>query len=154
MLTMPEERMPEENIREIMKQVNANQPPCVDTLGKGRMVDLNTVEQSVTMEFTSGDEHCHSGNIVQGGFVAGMLDNAMSVAVILSGEQLFSPATLELKVTYLKPASQGINTAKGWIVRMGKSIVFLEAELHNKQGALIAKASSTAQLLVKSKILA
>ena len=147
MLTMSKERM-----LEIMKQVNANQPPCVDTLGKGRMIDLDTSEQSVTMEFTSADEHCHSGNIVQGGFVAGMLDNAMSVAVLLAGEQLFSPATLELKVTYLKPASQGINIAKGWIVRMGKSIVFLEAELHNGQGELIAKASSTARLLLKSKV--
>jgi acyl-CoA thioesterase len=56
-------------------------------------------------------------------------------------------------VTYLKPASQGVNTAKGWIVRMGKSVAFLEADLHNAKGELIAKASSTARLVLKSKLM-
>ena len=151
---MSEEKAPKEKVsEEVIAQINANQPPCIDTLGKGQVIDVDFAEHSVTVAFTNGDEHCHSGSIVQGGFVAGMLDNAMAVAVIISGEELYSPATLELKVTYFKPASQGVNIAKGWIVRMGKSIAFLEAELHNSDGELLAKASSTARLILKSKIM-
>lgn len=137
------------NKQEKLAELNANRPPCVATLGQGRITDFDSEQQSVTVEFTSGDEHCHSGNVVQGGFIAGMLDNAMSIAVMIECDQKFTPATLELKVTFLKSGTQGKNIAKGWIVRMGRTIVFIEGELHNEKGELLAKASSTARLLSK-----
>ena len=135
--------------QEILAQMNANLPPCVATLGNGKVIRADLEKKLVEVEFTNGDEHCHSGNIIQGGFIAGMIDNAMSVAVITEGKHLISPATLELKVTYLKSGSQGINRATGWIIKMGRSVAFLEGELHNEAGELLAKASSTARLIAR-----
>ncbi len=136
---------------EVMAQINDNRPPCAISLGGAELVELDRKRQRVVMEFTNTDEHCHSGSIVQGGFVAGMLDNAMSVSVVIATGRELNPASLEIKVTYLKPATQGTNRATGWITHMGRSIAFLEGELHNEQGELLAKASSTARLVPASK---
>jgi len=136
---------------EMMTQINENRPPCAVTLGGATLVKIDREAQKVEIEFTNTDEHCHSGSIVQGGFIAGMLDNAMSVAVIIATGRELNPASLEIKVTFLKSVSQGKNRATGWITRMGRSIAFLEGELHNEQGELLAKASSTAMLVPSTK---
>ena len=132
---------------ELIAETNANLPPCTVTLGNARIIDVDFEAEKVTIEFTNTDEHTHSGHIVQGGFVAGMIDNAMSMAVIMILKREYTPATLELKVSYYKSASQGINRAVGWIVKRGRSVAFLEGELYNEAGELLAKATSTARLL-------
>ena len=135
------------NKLEIMERFNASPQPCIITLGNGRMIDAHPENFRITIEFTSTDEHCHSGRIVQGGFVAGMLDNAMSVAAMCSADFEEAPATLELKTTYIKSASQGINRASGWVVKRGRDVVFLEGELRNADGDLLATATSTALMV-------
>ena len=99
------------------------------------------------MDFESTAAHCHSGHVVQGGFVAGMLDSAMSMAVMAQSGFTRAPATLELKVSYLKGTTLGVNRAIGWVVQMGKTVAFVEGELYNAGGELLAKASSSARLV-------
>ena len=99
------------------------------------------------MDFVSTEAHCHSGFVVQGGFVAGMLDSAMSMAVLAHTDCELSPASLELKVSYLKTTTKGINRAVGWVVQAGKTIAFVEGELYNEAGELLARASSSARLV-------
>ncbi len=135
-----------------MAHINANPPPCIVTLGHGKLKAIDRAAGRATMEFTNTDAHCHSGHVVQGGFIAGMLDSAMSISVICCSLWQFSPASLEIKVSYLKPATQGINHATGRIVQMGKSVAFLEGELRNENQELIATASSSARLIPFSGI--
>ena len=56
-------------------------------------------------------------------------------------------ATLEIKVSYLEVTRQGELFARGTIVRNGKTITFLEAELRDADGKLLATASSTARVI-------
>jgi uncharacterized protein (TIGR00369 family) len=86
--------------------------------------------------------------VVQGGFVAAMLDAAMSHAVFTNIENVVALPTLELKVSYLAASLAGSFTAKGKIIRAGKSIVFLEGQLFDEQGELTATASSTAKVIL------
>lgn len=58
-----------------------------------------------------------------------------------------APASLELKVSYLKGTTIGRNTAIGWVMQSGKTVAFVEGELYNAEGLLLAKASSTARLV-------
>lgn len=121
--------------------------PCTVSLGGAGVADYDPSTGRVTIEFESTVEHCHSGHIVQGGFVAGMLDSAMSMAVMAQSDFTRAPATLELKVTYLKGTTLGRNTAVGWAVQTGKTVVFVEGELYNAAGELLAKASSSARMV-------
>jgi uncharacterized protein (TIGR00369 family) len=127
--------------------MNANRQPCMDTLGDGEIVEMNLEKGFVAINFTAHERHCHSGNIVQGGFITGWLDSAMSLAVISKTERTMSPATLEIKTSFLKSANPGVCRAEGWIERIGRSIVFMEAQLFDAAGEIIAKGSSTARLI-------
>ena len=83
--------------------------------------------------------------------MTGWLDASMAFAVMARlKEQADSIwlATLELKVSFLSAARQGSEVvARGRIVKQGRSVVFLEAELRDESGQLIATSSSTAKLV-------
>ena len=53
-------------------------------------------------------------------------------------------ASLELKTSFFSPAYPGQLFAEGRCIKMGKSSCFLEAELTNEDGKLLAKLTSTA----------
>ena len=127
--------------------LNLNRPACLLTLD-GRVESMNPQEKSAVMSFTIPLDFCHSGNVVQGGFVAAMLDAAMSHAVFTHIDNVVALPTLELKVSYLAASLAGSFSAKGKIIRAGKSIVFLEGELFNERGELTATASSTAKVIL------
>jgi uncharacterized protein (TIGR00369 family) len=84
---------------------------------------------------------------VQGGFLAAMLDDTMGpalAATLADGE--FAP-TLELKVSFLRPAAPGRITGTGRVVHRGGSIAFLAGELRNEAGEVLATASATARVI-------
>ena len=132
---------------EKINQLNDHRPPCLDSLGAA-VKSMDHEEKSAVMTFRIPLDFCHSGNVVQGGFVAAMLDAAMSHAVFTNIDNVIALPTLELKVSYLAASLAGGFSAKGRIIRAGKSIVFLEGELFNEQGELTATASSTAKLIL------
>jgi uncharacterized protein (TIGR00369 family) len=78
--------------------------------------------------------------------VTGWLDTAMACACIARSTFTLAVPSLEIKVSFLAPAHPGVYVARGWIQRWGRTVVFLEAELHDTAGKLIATASSTALL--------
>ncbi len=132
--------------QDTIDKLNTHRPDCLVSLNAS-VVEMNREEKSAVMAFTIPLDFCHSVNVVQGGFVAAMLDAAMSHAVFTSIDNVVALPTLELKVSYLAASLAGSFTAKGKIIRAGKSIVFLEAQLFNEQGELTATASSTAKVI-------
>ncbi len=90
---------------------------------------------------------CHSGGIVQGGFVTGWIDAAMAHVVMARSNFEFSSLSLEIKVSFLQSASPGLIVAEAWIERMGRSTAFLEGHIRNEAGEVLAKGSSTVRLV-------
>lgn len=130
-----------------LELANKHLPPCMETLGGGRVVSYDEESGRVEMHFEVGPQHCHSGDIIQGGFIAGMMDAAMAQAVMAKSGFGFWIATLEFKVSFLLPGHPGLNRAAAWIRKPGRSIVFLEGELWNAEGQLVATSSSTVKLV-------
>jgi uncharacterized protein (TIGR00369 family) len=95
---------------------------------------------------------CHSGGVVQGGFITGWLDAAMAHAVIAQMGLDVTPMSLELKVSFFAPARPGRVIAEGWVERAGRSTCFCEARLTDPDGAVLAKASSTLRLIPRAKV--
>ncbi|MFZ8891192.1 MAG: PaaI family thioesterase, partial [Pseudomonadales bacterium] len=56
-------------------------------------------------------------------------------------------ATLEIKISFFRPATPGPVVAEGWIERAGKQTVFLEGQLKDEEGRVLAKGTSTVRLV-------
>jgi len=117
------------------------------TLGDGRVTSLDGESGRAVIEFTCAPGMCHSGGVAQGGFVTGWIDSAMAHACIARYTSEFWIATLEVKVTFFRPATPGLVIAEGWIERAGKQTVFTEGRLLDGDGQVLAKASSTIRLV-------
>jgi acyl-CoA thioesterase len=120
------------------------------TLGQHRLVSMQGGR--AVIEYMAGPHTCHSGGVVQGGFVTGWIDAAMAHAAIsLTGREL-APMSLEMKVSFFAPARPGLVIAEGWIEKAGKSTCFAEGVLKDGAGDVLAKASSTLRLVPAAKV--
>jgi acyl-CoA thioesterase len=121
--------------------------PLLASLGDGRVVEFIAGENRAVMEFTARPEFCHSGDVVQGGFVTAWIDSAMAHAAMLATEGALAPATLEIKVSFFRSATPGPVRAEGWVERLGRSIAFLEGRVTTLGGDVLAMATSTVKLV-------
>ncbi len=112
----------------------------------GRITAFDTEAKTCTFEFDISTDYCHSGDIVQGGFVTAMLDAAMSHAVFASEEGVTGVSSLEIKTSYLEPTRAGRLRAVGRILKSSYKTVFLEGSLYDSEGLLLATTSSVAKL--------
>ena len=133
---------------EFIQHLNANAPPAMQTLA-GEVLEFDQDRNSAMVRFAAGRSLCNSDDGIQGGFICGMLDAAMANAVFCLVGELAIVATLEIKVSYLEAARQGDLYARGTVIRAGKTVTFLEAELRDADGKLLANASSTARVIRK-----
>ena len=121
--------------------------PLFQGMGFSKIIEFSKEESSIKIEYIAERRHCHSGNIVQGGYVTGWIDSAMAHSVMIPTNFEFSPLTLELKITFFKSANPGPVIAEAKVIKLGKSIAFVEGSLFSEKGILIAKGTSTNELV-------
>lgn len=122
-----------------------------ETMGLTRIVEIDPAGRAV-LEYEARAEQCHSGGVVQGGFVTGWIDAAMAHAAMAIAGQDVVPMTLELKVSFLAPARPGPVFAEGWAVKHGRRTAFYEGALKDGAGNLLAKASSTLMIADRARV--
>jgi len=121
------------------------------TLGLVRRIEMNPEGRAV-LEYEAGLHMCHSGGVVQGGFVTGWIDAAMAHAAIAMVGAETVPMSLELKVSFFAPARPGRVIAEAWVEKRGRTTCFFEGRLLDPAGKVLAKASSTLQLVDRAKV--
>jgi uncharacterized protein (TIGR00369 family) len=99
------------------------------------------------LEFRARFEMTNGVGTIQGGVLAAMLDTAMGAALSTVLRDDETPPTLELKVSFIRPAREGVIHGRGRVVHRGRSVAFVEGELRDARGELLATASSTSRLL-------
>lgn len=122
-----------------------------ETMGLHRIVEMDP-EGRAQLEYMAKPGMCHSGGVVQGGFVTGWIDAAMAHAVIAAMGDGVTPMSLEIKVSFFAPVRPGLVVAEGWIERRGRKTAFLEGRLLDPQGNVLAKGTSTATLFDRAKV--
>jgi len=124
---------------------SANAPPSSKLLGF-RMTALSQSEKWIEAHFVASPAFANPMGQVQGGYLTAMLDEVMSVAGLVASGMTCVMPTLEMKTSFLRPATAdgGALRGVGRILRWGKTIAFAEGELFDPDGRLIAKASATA----------
>ena len=134
----------------ILKSLQSNSAPCTDTLG-AYVTKFSSKPPEIEMEFEAIHDFTHSdGQVVQGGFVTGMLDAPM--AHLLMGLFNFEiiPMTLDLNVSFLAPSRQGKLVAIAEVLQLGKSTAFMTSKLYQKD-ILVASSTSTVRLVSLNK---
>lgn len=135
---------------DVVDRINAHPPAVIRTL-KGRVAAYAPERHEVRMQFDIGLEFCHTVDIVQGGFITAMLDAAMAHVVIAAEHGKVRVSSIDIHVSFLRPARAGGFTAVGAIVKSGRTIAFLKAELYSDKGELVATATSSAHLTREHK---
>jgi uncharacterized protein (TIGR00369 family) len=117
-------------------------PPCTETVGM-RLTRVDQSNMIARYEFEARQDFANPTGAIQGGFICAMLDEAMSALAIIASNVTMNAPTLEMKVSFLRPLFVGKATAEARILKWGKSTCFIEAELFDPAGQLVAKASAT-----------
>jgi uncharacterized protein (TIGR00369 family) len=117
-------------------------PPCSDTVGM-QLIAVDQANMTARYEFEAKPEFANPTGAIQGGFIAAMMDEAMSATAIIASNVTMNAPTLEMKISFLRPLFVGKAMAETRILKWGRSTCFIEAELFNPAGELVAKASAT-----------
>ena len=136
-----------------IERLNEHKPPFIELLN-GKIIEADNEAQSCTFEFRPTTAHCHSIDVVQGGFITVMLDAAMSHAVFahLGPEGVSALSSLEVTTRYhaVTRGGKGPVYAKGWIRQATYKTAFMESELVDEDGKLLATAQSVAKIARQS----
>jgi uncharacterized protein (TIGR00369 family) len=110
-------------------------------------VDKSEPGRSV-WRMTADERFGNPVGIIQGGFLSAFADSAMGAAsVTFARDRKVFSANAEMKVSFLKAVPVGAElTCTAYVISGGRRAAFVEAEVVDGDGRLVAKASSTYML--------
>jgi uncharacterized protein (TIGR00369 family) len=116
-------------------------PPIAHTLGF-RITAIGDGTARFEMD-ASPERHANPMGTLHGGVLCDIADGAMGMAFASTLAEGESFATLELKINYLKPVWRTHLTADARLVKRGRDVGFIECDVVDADGSLVARASST-----------
>ena len=87
--------------------------------------------------------------LVHGGAIASLIDSAGVLAIRATIPDAIGGSTVSMTVNYLAPAQQIDLVAEAYIIRRGRSIVFLDVDVLAPNGERIAKGQLTYKIMYK-----
>jgi uncharacterized protein (TIGR00369 family) len=95
----------------------------------------------LVMEWTPTPALANLSGNVHGGYIALVCDEAAGIAAATTGEKFVPMLTLDLDVTYLRPATVGqLHRVEGTVVHAGRTRTVSEARIFTPAGTLAATA--------------
>ena len=129
---------------DLVLRMNRRMPPTSALLGM-TVIAVEQAAGTVRLQFEPKPEFCNPMGNVQGGFVVAMLDDAAALAAIVAAGRRITVPTIELKASFFGPAKLGAPLiAEGRCIKLGKRIAFMEADLRDAAGTLLARLSTSA----------
>ena len=112
-------------------------------------IEVESVEPGhAVLTMNVRDEHMRNDAIAHGGVVATLIDSAMAIAIMALLEENERTVTVDLTIHYLRPVTEGVAKASARVVRAGRKVVTVSAELFDRDEKLAATAISTYLRLV------
>lgn len=106
-----------------------------------RLVDLKPDEAVISVDMR--DDLRQPSGILHGGVTATLIDTAMAFAVRTRLAVNEATATIDLTIHYVRPHLDGTCTCTARVVRAGKRIFTVSADVQNEEGKLVATGLST-----------
>lgn len=132
------------NDDDLKARMNRFVPPTAAILGQ-EILEIDSAAGVVKMKFQPIDACRNPMGNVQGGIVVAMLDDAAAFAAIVKSGKRIGIPTIELKTSFFAPAKAGVPLyATGRCLKLGKRIAFMEADLFDEAGTLLARLTTSA----------
>jgi len=129
-------------IKELIALVNSSPFPSHLPF---RLVSLNL--DHATVELDIDKPHLQPFGIVHGGVLATLIDTATFWAVFMRLPEDTGLVNIDLKLNYLRTASEGRLIAEGHSLKSGRTISYAESSVRDSQGKLVAHGTSTLMAL-------
>jgi len=81
--------------------------------------------------------------LVHGGAIASLIDSATAFAIITLLAPVENVTTVDLSISYLRPVTKGRLTCKANVMRAGRRILVVSADVFDDRQKLVATALST-----------
>ncbi|WP_051135958.1 PaaI family thioesterase [Sandarakinorhabdus limnophila] len=132
------------NDDDLKARMNRFVPPTAAILGQ-EILEIDSAAGRVKMKFQPIDACRNPMGNVQGGIVVAMLDDAAAFAAIIKSGKRIGIPTIELKTSFFAPAKAGVPLyAEGRCLKLGKRVAFMEADLFDEEGTLLARLTTSA----------
>jgi uncharacterized protein (TIGR00369 family) len=132
----------DDQIRALLRDP-ARFPPSAKLMGM-ELIELSSKEGWAEFAFNPPPSFANPAGNVQGGFICGMLDDAMALASsIAQGFKVVVP-TLQMSVTFIAPTPITRLIARGEALRVGKNTTQMQGALRLPDGTLLAVATASA----------
>lgn len=131
---------------EITDEQRAYAANALHSLPFAKLIGMRLVDMQFDMaviKIDMRDDLRQPSGVLHGGVTATLIDTAMAFAVRTRLAIDEATATIDLTVHYLRPHITGVFICTAKVVRAGKRIFTVSAEVHNEEGKLIATAIST-----------
>ena len=114
-------------------------PPFVAHVG---IRHTEAAAESASAEVTLAPHLLNRSGCAHGGLISTLLDTTMSRTALLSCDGEGRVVTVEIKVSFINPG-RGTLHCQAWPTHRDASLVFLEGEVRDATGLLVARGSAT-----------
>jgi uncharacterized protein (TIGR00369 family) len=121
-------------------------PRAAATLGL-EVHEVDPGAGTIRLGFTAIEDWTNPTGNVLGAFVAAMLYDTVGPALLATLEPDQFQTTLTFDTSFLRPVRPGPVTTNGRVVHRDGDMAFLEAELEDTDGELVARATASARVI-------
>jgi uncharacterized protein (TIGR00369 family) len=123
-------------------------PPIARLLGFA----LKAIEPGrAIFEMEVDERHHNPMGTLHGGVYCDLADAAMGYAYASTLGEGETFTTVELKINFFRPVREGKLTAEARLVRAGNTLGYVECDVKDDKGKLVARAASTCMKLINSR---
>lgn len=127
-----------------MANVNTSDVPIARLIG----FEANEIANGrAIVTLAAGSQHANPMGTLHGGVLCDIADAAMGMAFASTLAPGESFTTIELKINFFRPVWEARLRAEGKVIRRGSTVGYIECEITDEAGRLVAKSSSTCMVL-------
>ena len=129
-----------------VQQPGQNVNPLFVSLG---VVVEKLSPESVVLRLPFRPDFIQGGVMIAGGIIATLADEAMAHAALANLNPGETTATIEMNIRYLKGCASGAITATASLIKKGRRVITLQAEITNENNQSVALAGASFMVLDK-----
>ena len=137
-------------LEDAQKMLTGELPP--PPIGRLLGLVLKAVEPGRTVFEMEADERHHNPmGTLHGGIYCDLADAAMGYAYASTLAEGESFTTIELKINFFRPVRKGKLSAEASVLRAGANLGYVECDVKDGEGRLVARAASTCMKLREAR---